>query len=101
MEPTLKIFDTKNCLTLWLNTIESWEGFEQIACFIEINCGGKVIDKTDGPDSRIWLIEINNSIINLKHDDLMGNCICSTNQNENWIVEQIEKKILKALKENN
>ena len=101
MKPISKELNSRNCITLWLNTIESWKGFERIAFFIESKCGGKVVEKTDGPDSRIWIFEINDSCFSLQHDDLMGNCICSLDCENNWIVEELENCFLDALKKNN
>jgi hypothetical protein len=54
------------------NNLESWESFERIISRLEKSFLVKVLNKYDGPESRVWKIQLNDVFVSI-HNNPYGN----------------------------
>ena len=57
--------------------IPDWEGFEKIVKFLEKYYGARVRARSDGPDARRWILEVDDGTVELHHEDPCGNTLIS------------------------
>ena len=57
MEKTFSLRKERESLILDFNSMEDWDSFEIIAGKIIEILNGIVVEKIDGPDSRVWFID--------------------------------------------
>lgn len=56
-----------------IEDIASWDGFEEICRYFVEYLGAEVLSTNDGPDARAWKMKMNNEMLYIVHDDLIGN----------------------------
>ena len=72
--------------------ISDWDGFELLAKFIEKNYGGEVINRIEGPESRVWTINIDEKIITL-HNNPYGNSFKASDNEAIELLKIISKDL--------
>ncbi len=88
----MQTYDKEKFL-VFFNDLSSYEDLETIFSILEKKFDTVLIDKLDGPYSRIWTISINNEEMYLINNEPYGNSIEARNDNSK---EQL-KKILPNL----
>lgn len=81
-----------------ISAIKDWEGFEKLAEYIKRFHQAELIEACDGPDARRWFYRIDDIQIELIHDDLFGNYLCSPDLNGKEIIDNIGKALEEKLK---
>lgn len=76
-----------------VKAIPDWEGFEKLVKFLEINYQANVLESYDGPGARRWIIEVQNKIIELIHDDGYGNYFLAPTVESEEILNTIGKDL--------
>ena len=96
-EPTVTIFELHGRLVCDVAAISDWEGFEKLGAYIEKHHGGHIVEKLDGPDMRVWKIDVGGCVIVVEHDDPYGNSIKSTTLEGDPVVRRIFEDLQKRL----
>ncbi len=81
-----------------INAISSWEDFEKLVRYLEINYKAEILESYDGPDARHWIIKIDNEKIELIHNDGYGNYFRALTLQGLHLIKQIGEDLKKRLK---
>lgn len=82
-----------NCLLVDFDKYyEDWDAFEVIAAKLNDFLGAKVIYKADGPESRVWLININGEQISL-HNNPYGNYLKAESAQSQIVLQNMLPKL--------
>ena len=76
------------------------EGFDKLVQYFSNEYDCEVFSKVDGPDARLWEIGIKGQIVNLVHDDMLGNFFYSKNASAEPLLESLASKLEKRIEEN-
>jgi len=85
---------------MMVEDLESWEGFDKLVQYFSNEYDCEVFSKVDGPDARLWEIGIKGQIVNLVHDDMLGNFFYSKNASAEPLLESLASKLEKRIEEN-
>lgn len=77
--------------------ISGWDGLDKLAQFLINEYQAKIVSKVDGPDSRVWKIEIEGHAIVLQHEDPYGNSIHALTDTGSVTVRRIGEDLEKRL----
>ncbi len=77
--------------------IPGWDDFDKLVQFLINEYQAKIVSKTDGPDARSWMIEIEGCAIVLQHEDPYGNSIHSFTDISSETVRRIGEDLEKRL----
>jgi len=92
--------DKSGELRVFVNDIESWNGFEEIVKFFENEHDAEVMSKLDGPDdSRVWDLAMKGQIITVVHDDLIGNSFFSKASSAETLVLNLAEHLQQRIDE--
>lgn len=84
-------------LEIKISAIPDWEGFDKLISFLEKHYGAKALETYDGPDARRWILECQNQIIELIHDDMFGNYLHAPSVESEVVVKNIAKDLEQRL----
>jgi hypothetical protein len=73
--------------------ISTWNGFEEICRFFVEHLGATHVSQNDGPDARVWKVQLKGEIINVVHDDMVGNFFFAERNEAEAIASQIAEKL--------
>jgi hypothetical protein len=88
---TKKVFFIRDekILTAEIDPMPDWDGFDKLINYLEINYQTKILGSFDGPGARRWILEVNEKIIELIHDDGYGNYFKAPTVDSEDIVREI------------
>src|SRR5437868_6630617 len=80
--------------------IPSWQGFEEIVDFFIENFGVRVISKADGAGERAWELQLDNIILRIVHDDMIGNYFFAELDDGDEVVGEMADRLEKRINRN-
>ena len=85
-------------LEFHIEDIASWDGFEEICRFFSEHLKSEVLSKNDGPDARVWKMKIDNEILCVVHDDMVGNFFFAERAEGNSVAAQMANKLSERIR---
>ena len=91
----------KSVVTTWrdgrlrceVNGFDGWNGFEALADLLTAHHDARVDERFDGPGDRRWRLAIDGEVVELLHEDYVGNSIVSTSPRANAIVQRVARDL--------
>jgi len=71
--------------------MEDWEGFTKIIEILKLRFSALVLEKNDGPDSRIWYLEIDGLPLSLHHNPYGNYLKAVSEKSKSYLRTQLEK----------
>ncbi|MES2793166.1 MAG: hypothetical protein V4719_26380 [Planctomycetota bacterium] len=81
-----------------VNGIASWDGFERICRFFSEHLNAEFLSKNDGPDARVWKMKLDNEILVVVHDDMVGNFFFAERQEGNSVAVKIAHELSERIR---
>jgi hypothetical protein len=100
-EPVLYLYTNnreKKQLRVLIDAVSSWEGFDKLVRYIELNYQSKILNSYVGPDAKRWIFEVNGQIIELIHSDAFGNYFLAPTVETEDLVREIGLDLEQRLK---
>jgi hypothetical protein len=90
MKNNIIVVKTKNQpLRVDVSFIQDWNGFDILLNFIKSSYSVTVLKQADGPDARRCVLEINGKLLELIHDDMLGNYLIAPSKESEPILYDI------------
>jgi hypothetical protein len=80
-----------------VHAISDWDGFEKLIQFLGKYYDGRVLERTDGPDSRIAMLEVRGLPLEVQYEDPWGNSILSRSSQSHQLLREITADLLTRL----
>ena len=91
--------DEEKKYTAVIYSIPDWDGFDKLIAYLENNYQTKILTSADGPGARRWIVEVNEKIIELIHDDGYGNYFLAPTVESEEMVREIGEDLERRLKD--
>ena len=75
---------------------DGWDQFEQLVKHVERSLHGTVTEHVDGPDARVWTVSVKNHPITFTHNDILGNCFFSQEENASHVLQEVVQVVQNA-----
>ena len=77
--------------------VPDWEGFEKLARFLEKHYAAQVREKTDGPDARRWVLDVEGCALELQHEDPWGKVIVAADETGEVLLRRVAEDLAARL----
>lgn len=85
-------------LEIKISAVPGWEGFDKLILFLRKHYDAEVIQESDGPDARRWILNCYGQTIEVIHDDMYGNYLLAPTPVSDDIVKEIAADLEDRLK---
>ena len=72
----------------YIRNFDSWDEFDSLVAFVTQSLNGTITDSIDGPEgTRLRTIVVRGCRLVFVHDDMLGNCLFSPEDNEPQVLQ--------------
>ncbi len=81
--------DGRGVTRYYTQDLESWDDFSVIVDKVLRSLPAALVRQGDGPDARFAIVELDGFQVIFVHDDMMGNCFFSPNDDAAGVIRKV------------